>query len=941
MYDCDAGSLLQEIAAKAEFSLPTSGAQGVAVEGGLAEQTFNHIAGVSVCEAVDSPAAKCINVTIGSKPGPGSIKKALVWCADGAERACVGTNKSKTQLAGWQGQTNLRGSMVSPLQPATSRSDRNPCTRAQRNPSKFRLLLTSSRAVLADDQCEEISVEDERIGDMLKQGFRVRLLISGVVAGAEFVKFNYLRVRQGTKSEVVAAQASAPEGTHPKPDPKADAISDPPAHFPPGSTSLAPFYLSEHDILLRQVRGVAHATTNELKQTATFKPHFESKTSYGSRSQYHWHPAQGPGAPGVSGFWGELSSRSFHLWYPNSGFTEVIQRNMLLQPELGRNLTEELLRTGWVDRRTRAIFVEFSLNTFDTRQAFPHLVRIVAEFSPYGHVELEVDVQVKTLDLLLDGQYGEGAIMQISTTVIFSLALLSLQSIVVFVSETMEMRLLGFEYLENMWNVIDVGSVLLLVWSMVDFAAFLDILLGFLATVQGKDSSVPTAACMVPGARSCELFASHQLSATLEKFVLSFSFFTSLHVFKFLKYATLVPALDIPFQAMLKVAGRVAALTFTVFVCLTAFAIMFTGFAGPHMNQFSEIHLSLLQMLALVTSFDTNAMVELVDERPLTGSLLRSMASFLMVIIMLTVFIAVLVEGYSLAVQADEEVGDIHHMYYNLIKEKVANMRLTAVQHLPRVFKATPHDTKSKSSSPSRGKNRKAQASVPSPAEGDTIPPSSLTDNEEGEEEDDILAMANALFHDASGGQKAPSQGNGSLFRRKHTRIADASGSSSSHTQSHTQGLAHFTPHREGHASGALHSRKQPRRKTSTKHASGGDCVREGGVAEGVAVAGVAGTRGSTVLAQTSRSIEAKMPTMWGRAAIAAALARKAAHVKTGGRAQRDSDAVNHVSRISQVHRISTLEDRVSDLQASLQNIFGFVRRLHHDMRRSYASARR
>ena len=39
----------------------------------------------------------------------------------------------------------------------------------------------------------------------------------------------------------------------------------------------------------------------------------------------------------------------------------------------------------------------------------------------------------------------------------------------------------------------------------------------------------------------------------MRKFLYSFSTFLAFHILKFLKYATLIPALDIPFQAMLKV----------------------------------------------------------------------------------------------------------------------------------------------------------------------------------------------------------------------------------------------------------------------------------------------------------------------------------------------------------------------------------------------------
>ena len=84
----------------------------------------------------------------------------------------------------------------------------------------------------------------------------------------------------------------------------------------------------------------------------------------------------------------------------------------------------------------------------------------------------------------------------------------------------------------------------------------------------------------------------------------------------------------------------------------------------------------------MATGFDDNAMLELTEEYPLSGSLLRSVASFGVVVIVLNVFIAVLVEGYSLAVEDDEDNGDIHHIYYSLMKEKVGDARRALMRYL-------------------------------------------------------------------------------------------------------------------------------------------------------------------------------------------------------------------------------------------------------------------
>ena len=73
----------------------------------------------------------------------------------------------------------------------------------------------------------------------------------------------------------------------------------------------------------------------------------------------------------------------------------------------------------------------------------------------------------------------------------------------------------------------------------------------------------------------------------------------------------------------------------------------------------------------------------------MSGSALRSLASFCTVIILLNVFIAVLVEGYSLAVNENEDNGDIHHMYYSLVKKKLSDLK-HYIMHAA-CFKVHPH----------------------------------------------------------------------------------------------------------------------------------------------------------------------------------------------------------------------------------------------------------
>ena len=62
---------------------------------------------------------------------------------------------------------------------------------------------------------------------------------------------------------------------------------------------------------------------------------------------------------------------------------------------------------------------------------------------------------------------------------------------------------------------------------------------------------------------------------------------------------------------------------------------------------------------------------------------------------------------------------------------------------------------------------------------------------------------------------------------------------------------------------------------------------------------------------KASKKIGAKLPNLWGKAAVATALARKAAQMKSLS----TNSAPSNPSRTSQAAKMLTLEEKVSDLQ--------------------------
>jgi len=242
---------------------------------------------------------------------------------------------------------------------------------------------------------------------------------------------------------------------------------------------------------------------------------------------------------------------------------------------------------------------------------------------------------------VLDDAYGMEALQWTLGWLLFYFVVLVFHASMMLVSELMEMRIIKLAYFNNGWNLIDVFSICILAWSCQRFGEVWGKLNTYLESVAGDAQAH---ACQMPGARTCELFLSYELSQSMQNFIFTFSIFVAVHVFKVLKYATLVPALDLPFQAIVKVLWRVLTLIFTMLVVGMSCSILFTGAVGSEIHQFSEFWTCSLHIMGIATGFEDEAMLTLVERYPLTGAAMRTACSFFLVIIVMNIFIAVLVE---------------------------------------------------------------------------------------------------------------------------------------------------------------------------------------------------------------------------------------------------------------------------------------------------------
>lgn len=149
------------------------------------------------------------------------------------------------------------------------------------------------------------------------------------------------------------------------------------------------------------MRGDAHINPRDLRHSAKFRAAREHKETYGTAGNFTW-ASSGCNA----GFRGKVKIGHREIWYPDSGFVETISRSMLLVPGKAQDRVLALLEDGWTDRRTRAIFVEFGLSSMDSRQMFPHVVRVAAEFSPMAETHVSVETTFLSLDNSLEDEFG-------------------------------------------------------------------------------------------------------------------------------------------------------------------------------------------------------------------------------------------------------------------------------------------------------------------------------------------------------------------------------------------------------------------------------------------------------------------------------------------------------------------------------------------------------
>nr|XP_042900061.1 polycystic kidney disease 2-like 2 protein [Parasteatoda tepidariorum] len=173
-------------------------------------------------------------------------------------------------------------------------------------------------------------------------------------------------------------------------------------------------------------------TTNWIKVNSTETP-VPNEYKYLTAAQLKGYP-----------FWGQLD------WYGGGGYVVALvtrKRSNSDLPQLQEKL-KKLEKEGWVDRHTRAVFVEFGI--YNAQVNLFCSVTIVAEFLPGGGVIPYY--QISPIRLL---NYHSGfGMIQLSAEIIFVIC-----TIFFTVKEVASLSREGLAYFHQYWNVVEVISI--------------------------------------------------------------------------------------------------------------------------------------------------------------------------------------------------------------------------------------------------------------------------------------------------------------------------------------------------------------------------------------------------------------------------------------------------------------------------------------------------
>jgi len=136
---------------------------------------------------------------------------------------------------------------------------------------------------------------------------------------------------------------------------------------------------------------------------------------------------------------------SLRVAYGGGGYVA----NLGYDLQTARGVMEDLSEYNWIDRRTRALIVEFS--TFNSNMNILVVANYLFEFLPTGGVY--ADVKIEMLDL-------HGSKTSLVQFILFCRLLVMVMMVAYFVNELVKMRRQKGSYFKNVWNWIAIVLII-------------------------------------------------------------------------------------------------------------------------------------------------------------------------------------------------------------------------------------------------------------------------------------------------------------------------------------------------------------------------------------------------------------------------------------------------------------------------------------------------
>uniref|UniRef100_A0A1A8FJE0 Polycystin-2 n=3 Tax=Nothobranchius korthausae TaxID=1143690 RepID=A0A1A8FJE0_9TELE len=338
----------------------------------------------------------------------------------------------------------------------------------------------------------------------------------------------------------------------------------------------------------------------------------EDTSSFGPKNGTAWVYTTESGMNGSS-YWGHVSN------YGGGGYYQDLFRTKEESASQLQFLKDHL----WLDRGTRAVFLDFSV--YNRNINLFCVTRLLVEFPATGGVETSWQFQtVRLIRYVSSWDYFVGV-----CEVVFCLFILYY-----VVEEVLEIHIHRLHYFKSMWNCLDVLivalSVVAIVMNITRTAMARNLLSGLLENYTAHPRFEPLA----------------NLQVQFNNMAAAIVFFSWVKLFKFINFNKTMNQLS---STMSRCAKDLVGFAIMFFIIFLAYAQLAYLVFGTQVNDFSSFQASILTQFRIILG-DFN--FPEIEENPVLGPIYFTTFVFFVFFILMNMFLAIINDTYS-EVKAD------------------------------------------------------------------------------------------------------------------------------------------------------------------------------------------------------------------------------------------------------------------------------------------------